>query len=162
MRQRFTSMFLLLILFVSLHITSSYMATSTTPFCVNVKLTVKPDRRDEFLSIIKADQAGTLADEANSLQFLVLQDEADDHTFFFHEEYTDKASFEAHCAAPHFQVSSIPLLSLVTEECDAPCEIATHVYIRKNELTFICVRPALEGFLRSKGRGLSLHRSNRS
>ncbi|GMI16087.1 hypothetical protein TrVE_jg1116 [Triparma verrucosa] len=73
------------------------------PFCVNVRLQVLPERRDEFLDVIRADQAGTLRDEEGSLQFLVMNDVADPDTFYFHEEYNDLAAFEAHGETAHYQ-----------------------------------------------------------
>jgi quinol monooxygenase YgiN len=48
--------------------------SSLTPYCLNVRVVIKPERKDEFLTVIKADQVGTLTDEAGALQFLIMQD----------------------------------------------------------------------------------------
>ena len=76
--------------------------SSTTPFCLNVKVVVKPSRREEFLTTIRSDQKGTLEDEAGSLQFLLIQDSTNENQFYFHEEYVNYEAFVAHMAAPHF------------------------------------------------------------
>ena len=39
---------------------------------------MKPERREEFLTTIKADRDGTVQDEEGSLQFLVIQDVANE------------------------------------------------------------------------------------
>ena len=71
-------------------------------FCLNVTLVVKPERREEFLGKILADQEGTLRDEPDALLFLVGEDTAVRNTFYLHEEYVGEAGFEAHKRAPHF------------------------------------------------------------
>ena len=100
------------------------MPSALAPFCVNVRLSVTPARRAEFLDVIRGDQAGTLSDEEGSLQFLVMEDVSDSNTFYFHEEYVDEAAFEAHCAAPHFQ----PWRAFTeTSPFEAPIEVNTFV-----------------------------------
>ena len=79
------------------------MPSVLAPFCVNVRLSVLPARRSEFLEVIRSDQRQTLKEEEGSLQFLVMEDVNDSNTFYFHEEYVDEAAFKAHCSAPHFQ-----------------------------------------------------------
>ena len=70
--------------------------------CLNVRMTVRPERRDEFLRSILADQAGTLANEPLARAFVVGEDIHDHNTFYLHEQYVGAAGFEAHKAAPHF------------------------------------------------------------
>ena len=43
-------------------------------------------------------------DEAGCLRFNVLQDEQDQHVYYFYEVYRDEAALEAHRAAPHYAV----------------------------------------------------------
>lgn len=71
-------------------------------YCLNVHLDIKPDRREEFLSAIKADQKGTVTDEKLALQFIIGQDTSSENAFHLFERYIGKAGFEAHCASGHF------------------------------------------------------------
>ena len=73
-------------------------------YCLNVKLCVKPHRRDEFLQAIAHDERHTLRDEPDAVRFLHGEDYTTPNTFYLHEEYTSKAGFEAHCRTPHFAV----------------------------------------------------------
>ena len=73
-------------------------------YCLNVQLCIKPERRDEFLATIKANQAGTLSKEPLAVTYLFGEDETTPNTFHFHEKYKGRAGFEAHTKAPHFAV----------------------------------------------------------
>ena len=82
-------------------------------YAVNAVLTVKPERRDEFIQVIKQDQAQTLATEPGAVRFVVgqQQDDAaaapgsDSNTFYYlHEEYVNQAAYEQHTKTPHFAV----------------------------------------------------------
>ena len=71
-------------------------------FCLHVCLRVKPDRRDEFLSCIQANQRGTLTTEPLAVSYLFGEDESAPNTFHFFEAYKGRAGFDAHTQAPHF------------------------------------------------------------
>ena len=71
-------------------------------YCLNVQLCIKPERRDEFLATIKANQAGTLSKEPLAVTYLFGEDESTPNTFHFFEQYEGRAGFEAHTQAPHF------------------------------------------------------------
>mmetsp|Transcript_63320 Transcript_63320/g.125171 ORF Transcript_63320/g.125171 Transcript_63320/m.125171 type:complete len:289 (-) Transcript_63320:93-959(-) len=73
-------------------------------YCLNVKLCVKPERREEFLACIANNQRGTLGDEPLAVTYLFGEDEAQPNTFHFFEQYMGFAGFEAHTKAPHFAV----------------------------------------------------------
>jgi quinol monooxygenase YgiN len=79
-------------------------STSDKIFCLNVKLCIKPERRDEFLKCIKNNQKGTLETEPLAIEYLVGEDTTVPNTFHFFEKYRGKAGFEAHKASPHFAV----------------------------------------------------------
>mmetsp|Transcript_73752 Transcript_73752/g.216440 ORF Transcript_73752/g.216440 Transcript_73752/m.216440 type:complete len:160 (-) Transcript_73752:44-523(-) len=81
--------------------TSENTADSTI-YCLNVNLYVKPERREEFLACICANQHGTLTSEPLALQYDWGESESEPNTFHFHEQYLGKAGFEAHTQAPHF------------------------------------------------------------
>lgn len=71
-------------------------------YCLNVQLCVKPERRDEFLATIKANQAGTLSKEPLAVTYLFGEDEGQPNTFHFFEQYEGRTGFEAHTQTPHF------------------------------------------------------------
>jgi (4S)-4-hydroxy-5-phosphonooxypentane-2,3-dione isomerase len=69
-----------------------------------VKITIKPEERDLFLSAIEDDAICSERDEPGCLRFNVLQDEKDANVYYFYEVYKDQAALEAHRAAPHYAV----------------------------------------------------------
>ena len=78
------------------------LAAAPALFCLHVCLRVKPDRRDEFLSCIEANQRGTLTTEPLAVSYLFGEDESAPNTFHFFEAYKGRAGFDAHTKAPHF------------------------------------------------------------
>lgn len=71
------------------------------PFAVNVKFSVKPDKRDDFLSLIKDIQKKTLATEPAALQFLVGEHISTPNTFYMHAQFVGEEGFKAHRLTPH-------------------------------------------------------------
>ena len=71
-------------------------------FCLNVCLRVKPERREEFLACIRANQKGTLATEPLAVTYAYGEDESTPDTWRFFEQYVGKAGFEAHTKTEHF------------------------------------------------------------
>ena len=68
-----------------------------------VSLKIKPDQRERFLTAAEDDSISSVRDEGGGcLRFDVLQDQADENHFFFHEVYRDQAALEAHTKTPHF------------------------------------------------------------
>src|SRR5690348_1232826 len=67
-----------------------------------VSLTVKPDKRSEFLAGAEDDSTCSVRDEPGCLRFDVLEDDNDENKFYFYEVYTDDAAFTAHTQAPHY------------------------------------------------------------
>jgi autoinducer 2-degrading protein len=72
------------------------------PYCLNVKLELRPDQRETFLKLIKEDQKQSIATEPGCLQFVVGEDTTTPNAFYLHEEYTNEAGFQAHTETPHF------------------------------------------------------------
>lgn len=70
---------------------------------LNAKFTIKADRRDEFLKIIKHDQEKTLSDEKGSIQFVIGEDKEKENTFYLFEQYVNEEAFKEHNEMPHFQ-----------------------------------------------------------
>lgn len=71
------------------------------PYCVNLKCTVQPSRRADFVSLIQNNQRLTLGNEPKALQYVVGEDVSDRNTFYIHEQFTDVAGFAAHRDMPH-------------------------------------------------------------
>ena len=71
-------------------------------FCVNVNLYLKPDRRDDFIRVIKANQKGTLSTEKLAVLYTWGQSTSDPNTFYFQEQYHGKEGFDAHTKSAHF------------------------------------------------------------
>mmetsp|Transcript_37926 Transcript_37926/g.77403 ORF Transcript_37926/g.77403 Transcript_37926/m.77403 type:complete len:235 (-) Transcript_37926:294-998(-) len=62
----------------------------SAPFAINVKFKVKPERRDEFLRIMKNNIKQTMTTEPNALQFLIGKDLDEEDVYFLHEEYKSR------------------------------------------------------------------------
>jgi quinol monooxygenase YgiN len=89
--------------FLLFQIASSLSSAPTAPMlALNYRCTVKPEKRDVWLSNIRDDQQCTRRDEPGNLQFVIGQDVDDPNTFYLHEEFADVAAFQAHCNTPHF------------------------------------------------------------
>jgi len=71
-------------------------------YCLHVCLRVKPERRDEFLVTIEANQRGTMTTEPLAVSYLFGEDESTPNTFHLYEAYKSREGFEAHTKAPHF------------------------------------------------------------
>jgi len=88
--------------------TAAVVPSTETPMeapllCLNVRFTVKSERREEFLREIAAVQRGTMKDEPLARRMLVGEDEAAPNTFHLHEQFCrGREGFWAHLAAPHF------------------------------------------------------------
>ena len=71
-------------------------------YCLNVKLSVKPERRGEFIDCIRANQEGTLRREPLALEYVWGEDTEQPNTFHFYEKYEGRGGFEAHTQTEHF------------------------------------------------------------
>jgi autoinducer 2-degrading protein len=59
-------------------------------------LTIQPQHVDEFIALIREHASESLRDEAGTLGFDVIQDEASFNHFYVHETYVDESAFQAH------------------------------------------------------------------
>lgn len=71
-------------------------------YCVSVKMSIKPDRRDDFLICIAANRRGTLDAEPLALAYVFGEDENRPNTFHFQEAYEGREGFKAHTKTAHF------------------------------------------------------------
>ena len=74
--------------------TTTTTTTTTKPFAVNLKFSIKDDRRNDFLSLIQANQQKTLDLEDQSLQYVVGEDATETNTFYLHEQFTSLEGFQ--------------------------------------------------------------------
>ena len=61
-----------------------------------VEFQIKPDRREDFLRLMREHAAGTLQDEAGCLQFDILLPQENGHRIFLYEVYRDDAAIQEH------------------------------------------------------------------
>jgi len=83
-------------------VASSTSADADGLYCLNVKISIKPERREEFIGCIEANQKGTLTMEPLALTYLWGEDDSTPNTFHFFEQYRGREGFVAHTQTPHF------------------------------------------------------------
>lgn len=71
---------------------------------LSVSMGIEPERRDEFLRVIRNNAKHTRSEEPLNRAYIWGEDTESPNTFHFHEEYAGDAGFEAHQATPHFKV----------------------------------------------------------
>lgn len=79
-------------------------AESPKRYCLNVNLYIKPEKREEFIAVIKQNQAGTLANEPLAKLYTWGESTTSPNTFHFQEQYTNITGFEAHTKSKHFSI----------------------------------------------------------
>ena len=67
------------------------------PYGLNLRCKIKPERRDDFISVIKDTQRETLELEPASLQYVLGEDTDDENTFYIHQQYLGEEGLAAHC-----------------------------------------------------------------
>jgi (4S)-4-hydroxy-5-phosphonooxypentane-2,3-dione isomerase len=70
-------------------------------YAIFVSVKIKPDKVDQFLSVIEDDSICSVRDEPGCVRFDVLQDASDPLHYYFYEVYVDEAGFQAHTETPH-------------------------------------------------------------
>ena len=77
----------------------------TSGYCLNVESIVKPELVEDYDQLIISHSANSRKEPA-CIQFDWGKAEPNEEgqvSFFFHEEYIDRAGFEAHTVTPHFE-----------------------------------------------------------
>lgn len=80
---------------------STIPSYSKLPFGINLRCKVNPERRDEFLKLVKTNQQRTLTEEPDALQYLVGQDTTDENCFYIHEQFASSDAFDYHLTTEH-------------------------------------------------------------
>jgi quinol monooxygenase YgiN len=72
-------------------------------YIVTVEFEVHPDRRSEFIRLIRENALTSLKIEGGCRQFDVCLDPKHPTYVFLYELYDDRAAFDAHLATEHFR-----------------------------------------------------------
>ncbi len=80
------------------------MADVKKKYCLNVTVYVKPERREEFLTVVRQNQEGTLKNETLVLLYEWGENVKEPNTFHFQEQYRGEEGFIAHTQSPHLAV----------------------------------------------------------
>ena len=84
---------------------SAHRWLSSKPYALMVTVTVKPERRREFLEVLARDAEGTRA-EPDCLRFDLLEDEANPNKFFFYSVYKSPDGLDHHRTTAHYKAWS--------------------------------------------------------
>ena len=82
--------------------------TSSSPiYCLNVELCIRPEVRDEFISVIQNNQLGSRTKEPLCVQYDYGESTTTPNHFYFHEQYigkdNGKEGFDQHAQSDHFK-----------------------------------------------------------
>lgn len=94
---------LLLLFFIIATTTTTTTSAFSGPYCLNVRVDVKPDQRQAFLDAITNDGKQAIATEPNALQYVIGEDTETPNRFYLHEQYKTKADFEFHQTTEHYK-----------------------------------------------------------
>jgi autoinducer 2-degrading protein len=84
---------------------------------ITVAFEVRPEARDHFLSLVRANAVASLEAEAECLRFDVLVPIGPGQPdVLLYEVYTDRAAFAAHLASPHFLAFDAATRDIVTKK----------------------------------------------
>merc|ERR1719512_60378 len=81
-------------LYMSINLSPELKQTKT--YAVNLKFSIKPERREDFFTLIRDNQKKTLDLEPAALQYVVGEDVDTPNTFYIHEEFIGSEGFDAH------------------------------------------------------------------
>lgn len=85
---------------------------AATRYVVWVEFDLHPERRSEFLTLVRANAASSLREEPGCHQFDVLEDERDGGIALY-EIYQDRAAFEQHLTMAHFKSFDLATAAMV-------------------------------------------------
>ena len=73
-------------------------------FCLDVTMTVRPEKRDAFLDALRADQRGAVTSEPNAVSYLFGEDDTTPNVFHMFEAYSGggRGGFEEHARTEHY------------------------------------------------------------
>ena len=71
-------------------------------YCLNVNLYIKPERRAEFLEVIKQNALGSRTTEPKCKLYVWGESTLTPNLFHFQEIYDDKEGFQQHQSSSHF------------------------------------------------------------
>ena len=81
-------------------------------------VTIQPQHVDEFITFVRELASESLREEAGTLGYDVIQDEATFNHFYVHETYVDAAAFQAHMHGAVLTRNVPRILALVSGTLD--------------------------------------------
>jgi (4S)-4-hydroxy-5-phosphonooxypentane-2,3-dione isomerase len=87
-------------------------------YSVLSQLTIQPHYVEEFITLIRDHASESLRDEAGTLRFDVIQDEAAPNRFYVYETYVDEAAFHVHMQGPIGKRNFPRIAALVSGKLD--------------------------------------------
>lgn len=85
-------------------------------FAVVVSFQIKTERIEDFMPLMLANAATSLAQEDGCHRFDVCTDPARVGDVFLYELYTDAAAFELHLASDHFKSFDAAVASMIADK----------------------------------------------
>jgi len=85
-------------------------------FAIIVTFRIKDDAFADFLDLVRANAAASLADEPGCHRFDVLTDPKAPGTVVLYEIYDDEAAFQQHMRMPHFHTFDAAVAPMVAEK----------------------------------------------
>lgn len=83
-------------------------------FVVTVTFTLKPDRVEDFLPLMRANAQASLREETGCRQFDICRNPDVPTSIFLYEVYDDQAAFCLHLASAHFQQFDAAVSGMIT------------------------------------------------
>jgi (4S)-4-hydroxy-5-phosphonooxypentane-2,3-dione isomerase len=89
-----------------------------TQFAITVEFRLRPEGRDRFLGLVRANAATSVEREPGCTRFDILTPTADgaQPIVLLYEIYRSRAAFEAHLATPHFAEFDQATRSLILQK----------------------------------------------
>ncbi|MBC8084012.1 MAG: antibiotic biosynthesis monooxygenase [Hymenobacter sp.] len=92
------------------------MSTQADIFCVAAEWRAKAGQEEAVCRLLLKAMEAVRQHEPGNLQYTAHQDPVEPAHFFLYEQYANKAAFETHCGAPHYQAIVIDqIVPLLTE-----------------------------------------------
>ena len=85
---------------------------------------VRPERRGDFISLMKEHARLSLETEPGCEQFDVLAQEGSETSVFLYELYQDRHALEAHMNSPHLASARGSYEDMITSKPVTRCELA--------------------------------------
>ena len=83
------------------HFQAQALTSHQIPYAVNLRVQIQPQRRTDFLNLIRQNQKLTLETESDALQYVVGEDVDTPNVFYIHEQFLSAKAFDVHRDTDH-------------------------------------------------------------